>query len=224
MSGKIKIELFTSLTFLNFNQIIFYDSKNNVVDPVNIIESSRWMLARDYKYYNEPQNGSLGSSFIFSSSLADQNPSLTFEFSDLSKVASIVFYNRSDCCQERILSYIMTCTYSNNTTVKPVIFNFTRDLKQTFNLPDLKQTFNFPPVLFPPDSASTTPASGGSSTTPVSIPPLPASGGSSFPSTALVAIVVMLVVIMFLILAFLKRRNKRKNSKTVVEKNGVKSA
>ena len=150
MPGKIIIDLHTPTSWseqLNFNQFFFYDSSKNVVNPDSCVVSSKWPGLPWMKYYNEAKYMSLGWPTIYSSSKEDRNPSVSFKFSDLSKVARIVFYNRSDNFnfQKRILAYNMRCIYDDEGSAKnnSVVFRFTSELIQTFTA-----TTDFAPSRF----------------------------------------------------------------------------
>ena len=134
MSGEIIIDLVstTNLKYLNFNQFFFYDTSKHVVDPDSCTVSSKWSNITTIKYYNEAKYMSIGYPSTYISATADLNPCVKFKFSNLSKVASIVFYNRSDSNQDRILAYKMRRVY-DGTINNSVVFSFTAELIQTFN-------------------------------------------------------------------------------------------
>ena len=132
--GKIIIGLINTSAFkpLNFNQLFFYDSSNRVVNPDSCVVSSKWpWLTAGMKYYNDIKYMSSGFPNIYASSSQDLNPTATFSFSDLSQVFRIVFYNRSDSYQDRILEYNMKYIYDVG-TAKNAVFKFTSGLVQTF--------------------------------------------------------------------------------------------
>ena len=76
---------------------------------------------------------SIGYPSTYISATEDLDPSVTFKFSNLSKVARIVFYNRSDSNQDRILAYKMRCVYDKGSAINNSVFSFTAELIQTFN-------------------------------------------------------------------------------------------